>query len=473
MKKIVSYLLVLFICYGTMTAQVNIGNANDPHSGAVLDLSQTEEELGLLLPKVQLSSPKVFQLVDSDANDFDQLKTKAVGMCVYNTRVSQEDGLEEGLYVWNGAQWNTVSDNVARNMKAKDPLPKFDFEGKVKDGISALVSLEDPSAAGSYTFAMIAGKNYASVTPEHSGNAAFAVSFTENHTGSIREAIVLVTNSAGKSVPFVFSQDANTALCTNSGSMDLKIKSMGTLGKDGAVYLNVANPESQVNYVWTCNNVEVGIGTSLTVTQAGIYAVHGGSIGCGPKDEITVRLDRTQIAPSAVTVTTGNSSVLCGPSKRMLYAIDVSDYALNSEVIWIKDGEVTNQTGRSVGISEAGNWFAVIKYGDCYSKPSNIVTITENPASNSIRLNLENVKVNSTLMENAYHFYKGGSLFLSIENPDPNISYLWYNGDDLITTNPYVVPTILDSFFLRVIAIDNTGQLCPDEYGIRLKVTYP
>ncbi|KAA6301444.1 MAG: hypothetical protein EZS26_002431 [Candidatus Ordinivivax streblomastigis] len=471
MKKIVSYLLALFICYSTnMTAQVNIGSTNDPHSGAVLDLSQTEEELGLLFPNVKLSDLKAFQLVDSDANDFAQLKTKAVGMLVYNTRVSEADSIEEGLYVWNGAQWDAVSDNVTNNMKVKGELPEFDFEGKVKNGISALVSVEDPSAMGPYTFLVITGNDYASVTPEYSGNAAFTVSFDENHTASIRKAIVLVTNSAGKSVTLVFSQDANMSFCANSGSATLKIHSDGMLVNGGAVYLSVSNPEPQVDYVWTRENVQIGTGTSLMVTQAGVYAVHGGDVGCGPKDEITITLDKTSTASDAVVVSVGNNGVLCGSSPTTytyIYLVSLPENVWQEQIVWMHNGVLTDMVGEyNILVYEPGEWGAVVKLENGYSKPSNIITVTRSSATESVQVNRDNVMVNHTpIGQGEGFFYKGGSLFLTIKDPDPNISYQWYNGNDLITeTEPYVVPANQNGFLLRMMAFDKSGTLCPFEY---------
>jgi hypothetical protein len=476
MKKVFFYLFALFVCYGAnLTAQVNMGSLNSPHPGAVLDISQTEAELGLLLPRVELSDLTIFQLVNSNANDFDKIQTSGTGMLVYNTRVSIEKNLEQGLYTWDGKQWNLVHGSSATgNMKAKDKLPGFDYKGNVKDGFKALVSLEDPSAEefpGDYTFVVIAGGDYASVSPESSNDAQFTVSFNENPTASVRKAIVLVTNPSGKSATFVFSQDANTSLCSNSGSRNPTITSYGILGNDGAVYLSI-DAESGVTYFWTRNNAEVGSGSNFVATQPGIYAVHGGSIGCGYKSDITVTLDESKTAPEPVkSVIAGNNGVLCGTaSKLRLYAIGVPGAVDNDQIIWFRDGVKTTYTGRNPEISEAGNWFAAIKSGEYYSKPSNTVMVTFNAAGTTVQLNAGKVKVNAIAIRSFTKFCKGGSLFLTVDDPEQDVSYRWYNGNDLITqTSPYVVPVDQEEIFLRLVASDNSGTRCPAEIGSQLK----
>jgi hypothetical protein len=101
MKKIVYLGLMLFLIGSTanIKAQVNIGSMDDPHSGAVLDLSHVpEKDKGLLLPKVELEAYNKFSLAA------DNTKESGKGMVVYNTNASM--GI--GVYVWDGKQWNRV-----------------------------------------------------------------------------------------------------------------------------------------------------------------------------------------------------------------------------------------------------------------------------------------------------------------------------------------------------------------------------
>jgi hypothetical protein len=475
MKKTIFYLLTLIVCYGTnVNAQVNIGSLSEPHSGAILDLSQTERDLGLLLPRVEILDLKVFKLVNSGTLNFDQIKEAATGMLVYNTKVDKAKNIEEGLYAWDGTQWNFVSENNAGAMKSKDELPAFDYLGNVKSG-NALITLDDPYGVefpGYYTYAVIAGNTYASVTPEGSSDAMFTAAFEENNTAIIRKAIVLVTNPAGKSVTFVLSQDANTLLCSNPGTGNPTITAVQKLGKDGAVYLSI-NAETGVNYVWTRNNVEVGTGPSLTVTQPGVYTVHAGSIGCAYKSGITIAIDNSKDAPLPVpNVIAGNNGVLCnGAASVTLYAVGLPTAVKNEDIIWFINGVVaTGKIGRSVSVDTAGNWFAAVKDGDYYSKPSNSVTVVRNAANDQVTLDDNDVLINGQPIKSFTTFCKGGSLFLSVRNSDINITYKWYNGNEPISqTSPYVIPITQDEIILRVIAIDNMGIRCPIEVGTAVK----
>ncbi|MDR2836435.1 MAG: hypothetical protein LBV69_09670, partial [Bacteroidales bacterium] len=159
MKKIIFCLLTFIVCIGTnVNAQVTIGSLNKPRAGAVLDLSQIQQELGLLLPNVEITDLKVFKLVAGTEPDFEQVKEEAIGMLVYNTLVNKAKGIEVGLYVWDGIQWNFVSENNIGAMKAKDPLPVFAYDGNLKSG-NALIKIDDPSAIefpGYYTYVVIA-----------------------------------------------------------------------------------------------------------------------------------------------------------------------------------------------------------------------------------------------------------------------------------------------------------------------------
>jgi uncharacterized protein (TIGR02145 family) len=94
----------------SVNGQVLIGEngTGKPHKGAILELSPGQNNLGLLLPNVQLSG---------DANEFvlkpgveNQEKQAAAGMLVYNTSYFLKG---PGLYVWNGASW----------MPLRDPCP--------------------------------------------------------------------------------------------------------------------------------------------------------------------------------------------------------------------------------------------------------------------------------------------------------------------------------------------------------------
>jgi hypothetical protein len=113
MKKMI-YLMLLFILLGaaSMTAQVTIGANEEPHGGAVLDLSQVpvtgtpETGLGLLLPRLNLQDVAHWQLAGEDK------KASAQGMMIYNTNADVTGGSGQGIYVWDGGKWEAVKSTV-------------------------------------------------------------------------------------------------------------------------------------------------------------------------------------------------------------------------------------------------------------------------------------------------------------------------------------------------------------------------
>jgi hypothetical protein len=101
MRKLFCGLLMFtMLSVATVKAQVNIGSEDNPHLGAILDMSQVKEKnLGLLLPGVSLSSESDFQLPTSAT----ATPADAKGMIVYNTNSNMGKGV--GIYVWNGTRW--------------------------------------------------------------------------------------------------------------------------------------------------------------------------------------------------------------------------------------------------------------------------------------------------------------------------------------------------------------------------------
>lgn len=100
MKRIYYFMAALLFCVASINAQVKIGNNNDPHEGAILDLQSTKtEDMGVLFPRVTLTSLTLFAPVAGDAIE---------GMIVYNAN----GAFDKGLYVWNGKQWKMISEGT-------------------------------------------------------------------------------------------------------------------------------------------------------------------------------------------------------------------------------------------------------------------------------------------------------------------------------------------------------------------------
>jgi hypothetical protein len=92
MKRTIFLMLTLLIMsVVSVNAQVTIGNDVDPHSGALLDLSQNgSKNRGFLLPQVELADLNTWSLPGDSV--------PKPGMVVYNTNEALATG--EGVYVW-------------------------------------------------------------------------------------------------------------------------------------------------------------------------------------------------------------------------------------------------------------------------------------------------------------------------------------------------------------------------------------
>ncbi|GHS96514.1 hypothetical protein FACS189421_01700 [Bacteroidia bacterium] len=124
MKKMIFLMLTLLIWgAASMNAQVNIGSTDAPHKGAILDLSKSNSESGVLLPRVYLFNVKQFQLPADEGMD-------PTGMLVYNTNSSLSDGV--GLYAWNGSEWRSmIGDSRCVPVKATSNFSKTGSDTKI------------------------------------------------------------------------------------------------------------------------------------------------------------------------------------------------------------------------------------------------------------------------------------------------------------------------------------------------------
>jgi hypothetical protein len=107
-KMIFLALMLWMLSTASANAQVLIGGneSDEPHSGAILDLSFLgDKNLGLLLPNVELGATATDFTLAADATD--EQKTAACGMIVYNTKTDALNGA--GLYVWTGSKWMVVA----------------------------------------------------------------------------------------------------------------------------------------------------------------------------------------------------------------------------------------------------------------------------------------------------------------------------------------------------------------------------
>jgi hypothetical protein len=466
MKKFIKFLWVTFLILGSISvnAQVNIGSPDAPHEGAVLDLSKANS-LGLLLPKVNLTDLKQFQLSGTPID----------GMVVYNTNSNNE-----GEFIWIGSQWRALSvdgtmiiNNVAVNQEGK-PLP---YDGSLEVKIKAanpapsysVVESPDCGEAGNYVFALIAGTDYAQVSPSPSDPKKFTVVFTPNEMGRERKAIILITDPCGKTSTFVFTQEAadcgDTQIPTPVIDTDFKDNDLKdtTLYVNGAVYAYVRSlKDTDIDdkvedhvYYWLLNNNLVAEGAHVTLTAAGTYSVYADKIDCGTAGILTVTAGTGQ-APAAKRIVVDNEGIICGETGQVkLSALNVS----GSTVYWFKNGVKQPQSSDSytaVGMS-TGTWFAVVYDNNGASRESNRIEVSYQAGSSipSPKALVNDVSLGSgtpiTLCAN-------GTLKLEIDNMSDYTSgtpvFTWYANDRVLGESDgqaiYVVPNDVETIILSV-----------------------
>ena len=454
----------------TVQAQVRIGDNTIPVKGAVLDLDNPGGYTGgLKLPNVSITDLKQIpaDFTENAGITTTTDKTALTGIVVYNTNTTT--GI--GVYYWDGEKWRPASAGSGGAMTIEpNPLPTFPKEGDTKD-----ITVTSPDAdgiSGDYTFTVISGSDFASVSPDRSPNGKFSLTMEPNPTAAERRAVVLVVDPAGNSATFIFVQAGNPDAC--EGTIDPAITvSNSILFTGGAVYMYINNAEAGVNYVWMLGSNQVATGTYCITTLTGTYSVFAGTQGCPYKatQVITAYMPSTTVAPDPVSgIVASNSGVICGSSGSITLTALGNPVAAN--VRWFQDGKLRiDKNGLSVitlnSSNDVGEWVAAIyRSGDgAYSRPSNAVNVTYNASGGApVTINPANALVNGQAINTLTSFCPGGSLELKINSPQPGVTYTWYNGNTVITS-PYTVPVSQSSMLLRVVATDNSGGDCPGEAG--------
>jgi hypothetical protein len=127
MKKIIMLGLILFISAPILKSQVTIGSSIDPVKGALLDLKtqnpdndnvtvEADKSGGLVLSRVKLVDKNTLQpFIDTSSPDWtDNAKKLHTGMMVYN--LATNNGFSQGIYVWNGTQWEPSKTDFSINV---------------------------------------------------------------------------------------------------------------------------------------------------------------------------------------------------------------------------------------------------------------------------------------------------------------------------------------------------------------------
>lgn len=116
------FIVIVFISRTlTLQAQVTIGSGLEPLQGTLLDLKENEDSLGgvtstkgITLPRVTLTNlSELYPILAGTESNYESQKLRYKGITVYN--INTTNSLQEGIYVWNGLEWNPVYTNISRN----------------------------------------------------------------------------------------------------------------------------------------------------------------------------------------------------------------------------------------------------------------------------------------------------------------------------------------------------------------------
>ncbi|WDF62539.1 hypothetical protein [Flavobacterium sp. KACC 22763] len=437
------WLMLIAILFSANTqAQMTIGGKKEPEAFSVLELLNKG---GLRLPQMTTAERDAFAVKNNE---------KGNGLTIYNKTTNCVE-------YWNASRWVSLCDGTSQATISPQPCINVAADGS---GCDQTFKITDPDCPnGPFNISIVAGGEYASLVDVDNANGSFKINFFPNETINLHTVLVRVTSTCTSLYKeFLFSQ--NGVDCSSMSYAVPTLTASGTvLCADGSVYLSVpANTANLDKLIWTRNGIEVARGVNYYIaTQKGKYNISMGAVGCntnaGNEKNIT---ESTTVAPASIAALASNNGVLCGTN-----SVTLSASGTAGSVVWFHNG-VEEKSGLTVNISgdsSVGDWFAAVKDGSCYSKQSNTINVTKSAASVQITVPDTDILVNGKPLNTITSFCAGGSLDLSIANKQSGITYTWYNGNDVITVNPFIVPASQSTMTLRMIATDNTDAKCPAE----------
>ncbi|WP_281232098.1 hypothetical protein [Flavobacterium gelatinilyticum] len=436
--------LLAIICTVTVEAQMTIGGKKAPEPFSVLELLNKG---GLRLPQITTEERNAYAVKNNNLGD---------GLTIYNKTTNCVE-------YWNKVRWVSLCEGDSQASISPQPCIDVAADGT---GCDEEFTITDPDCPnGPFNIAIMAGGEYAGLYDLDNSAGTFKVAFAENNSVNARTVLVRVTSTCTSLYKeFLFSQEGiDCSTMSYTVPAILPSEASLTLCSGGSVYLSVpANTADLGKLIWTRNGIEVARGVSYYVASLpGKYNISMGAIGCNTNasNERTVTASGT-VAPGKITAFASNNGVMCGTNSVTLSAVSST-----GTIVWFHNGK-EEKTGSSVSISgdsSVGEWFAAVKDGSCYSKQSNILTITKQAGTGSVSLPAADVLVNGVALNSFTAFCAGGTLDLSVANPKENVKYTWYNGNEAITSNPFTVPANQEKMTLRLVATDNTGASCPAE----------
>ena len=484
MRKITLSLVLILICAFSMkmNAQVTIGDDTDPASFSLLELTTSKQDGGLRLP--QLSTSERNSLNDALKANIAQ----SIGLVIYNKDTKCQE-------YWNGNKWISLclgsADIMIVRAATGDPLGPDDPTATdaifpaIGDtwgpyNIKETYPCEEVDPA--YDIMVIAGSENMAIVKSTDGTGNFYLEMYGNsNTIRSKTAIIRVTNNCSKEYKdFVLKQSGAECPGSTENAFTLSPYTTQTLCNEGSVYVNVVvpgNPATQVDYIWTLNDVIVHTGMNYEITRPGKYKVYAGLAGCEivPSQEINIVAAGAEVvAPGQPTIFASNNGIICGTSGKVV----ISAYNIPSDanVLWYHNGvfagETTSGSGHNYiaqGKADSGYWFAIIQQGSCTSKSSNQVYLldqTENSggATRSVSASVNGIDMNTP---DLIKVCKGGTLTLKVDETvgfGPEAIYEWFaNGASIYKgTSPetYYVAQNVEALILEVQVTDNSG-LCP------------
>jgi len=461
----------------TLNAQVTIGGGTPPQPGATLDLNAAFTG-GLLLPNVEITDLGKIPHTFSDASvQGADIVLELTGLVVYNTNT--DENIIPGIYVWDGDNWQLIAVDGGV-MSIPYSTPGFDPGNPIPadGGNTGETPIINPglNVRGDYTFTVIAGSEFASVTPIDLSEGIFIIDFQPNPTAGVRRAVILVTDPAGRTSTFVFTQLGNA--CTDNFTVEIDVHGGSTvLCQSGSVHAFVASVNGNTSenairsneYFWLRNGILIAQGVGMELSQTGTYTVYANMIGCGTPGKITITASNNTASP-APHIIADNNGILCGTNGVTLSALNTPNPATG--LIWLKDGLEQARDVSSfyvpAGETSEGVWYLIYTTGDgCSSVSSNKINIIYTDGTSDLPTpdaQINGISINAGSMT----VCAGGTLELTVANASDyssfsNVEYEWFgNGQSLgrtTATTMFVVPPSYTNLVLSV-TVTAIGE-CP------------
>ncbi|MDR0412490.1 MAG: immunoglobulin domain-containing protein [Dysgonamonadaceae bacterium] len=340
----------------SVNAQVNIGSVDDPHKGAILDLSRNTSEFGVLFPKVHLFSTEALQLQADEG-------VSATGMVVYNINADLPDGT--GLYAWNGSKWESMRNdvNICASVKATAESKKVESTKNVEITVTV--------TSGNPTYNYIWTKNGTIVWLNVNTNAASDSYVT---TGAGNYAVTVTNPCTSNPVTFTFTVDEDGEILIDNGNGTYTDKD-GNLVYEGntykpvesdipGIYLKITEDEGDIlvytgadgipgtpdddvfvvpDYPLRKQETQFSVKYPVVIQQDGTYQIEldfadGRSYANSPEDTYTGQIKFISDVSAGILSISETGSITAGPdaNKSITYAVILEDGSTTSVTATIR-----------------------------------------------------------------------------------------------------------------------------------------